>query len=109
MADHTPSSDRPAAPAAAAAGNGAGPAGVARATGRLDYAPARSGRVHRGWSATRRWMRDTFSRDQLAAGVKQLMWVAPLTLLIWVYADREQQVPARGVLVPVEVRSTDPK
>src|SRR4051812_35414680 len=104
MADETPNSDRPAAGGATSAAPAMG-----RAAARLDYAAARASRVHRGWSATRRWARDTFSREQLLAGLKQLMLVAPLTLLIWVYAEREQQVPARGLQFAVEVRSNNPK
>src|SRR2546423_206869 len=52
----------------------------------------------------RRWFRETFNREQLVSSLKSLVWVAPLTLLIWVYAEREQQKdqPAQ---FQVEVRS----
>lgn len=59
-------------------------------------------------STVRRWARDTFSREQLVAGVKQFAWVAPLTLLIWIYAEREQQ-DDETLRFPVTVRSTNPQ
>lgn len=63
--------------------------------------------VRRTTSALRRWARDTFSREQLISGLKSLMWVAPLTLLIWIYAERQQQVeePAR---FPIALKSANP-
>jgi hypothetical protein len=55
----------------------------------------------------RRWARETFNREQLISSLKSLLWVAPLTLLIWIYAEREQQKdqPAQ---FQVEVRSGTP-
>lgn len=47
--------------------------------------------------------------SQVAAFLKSLVWVAPLTLLIWVYAEREQSVVQPGITVPVEVATNDPK
>src|SRR6266550_1275429 len=38
---------------------------------------------------------------------KTLAWVAPLTVLIWIYAEREQSVPYSGVSFPIELRTTD--
>src|SRR3982750_1628129 len=40
--------------------------------------------------------------------LKTLAWVAPLTILIWIYAEREQSIPVSGVSFPIEVRTTDP-
>jgi hypothetical protein len=57
---------------------------------------------------TRRWMRDTFNREQFVAGFKQLMWVAPLTMLVWIYAERAQQVDDT-IRVTIEAHSSDPK
>src|SRR5688572_16294126 len=58
----------------------------------LSYAPvaARASRRAYWASATRRWARDTFSREQIISSLKSLAWVAPLTVLIWIYAEREQ-------------------
>jgi hypothetical protein len=55
----------------------------------------------------RRWARDTFNREQLLSSLRSLAWVAPLTLLIWIYAEREQQFTdtARFQIV---VKSADP-
>src|SRR5688572_6820727 len=76
---------------------------------RLDYSPPpRPTRIHRGMAATRRWARDTFSREQFVAALKQLAWVAPLTLLIWVYAERAQQTTVADVRFAVEVQSNNP-
>ncbi len=44
--------------------------------------------------------------QRIVEGVKTFAWVAPLTILIWVYAEREQLVPRDNVSVPVEI-STD--
>src|SRR4051812_15684629 len=55
----------------------------------------------------RSWWRNYFSRDRVMNGVRSLPWVVPLTLLIWVYAEREQVVPV-PVAIPIEVVSTDP-
>lgn len=75
---------------------------------KLSYGSARPSRWSGLGSATRRWARDTFSRQQLFAGLKSLAWVAPLTVLIWVYAEREQLARVSSVPVRVEVRSGDP-
>jgi hypothetical protein len=65
--------------------------------------------AHSQPSRLRRWARDTFTREQMVSGLKQLAWVAPLTMLIWVYAEREQQVQARDIRFNVEVRSNNPR
>lgn len=59
--------------------------------------------------AARAWAQHTFSREQVVAGLKTLLWVAPLTLLIWVYAEREQIATLPNpVTIPVTVTSNDP-
>jgi len=35
--------------------------------------------------------------------VKTMLWVVPLTILVWLYAEREQQVPAQNVKAAVRV------
>src|SRR3954468_1930194 len=49
---------------------------------------------------------ETHSRT---AGFKTFLWVAPLTGLIWIYAEREQIDRADGVRVPIKLvsKSTD--
>src|SRR5688572_2465165 len=74
----------------------------------LNYTRTKPSVLRRSIGTVRRWARDTFSRDQLVAGVKQLAWVAPLTLLIWVYAEREQQ-DDETLRFPVTVSSTNPQ
>lgn len=56
----------------------------------------------------RRWFTDTFAREKMVEMVKQLAWVLPLTLLIWVYAEREQITPAENETIPFELISPDP-
>src|SRR4051794_25546245 len=43
--------------------------------------------------------------EQFTSFLKTLVWVAPLTLLIWVYAEREQVVTLPGVTIPIDVRT----
>jgi hypothetical protein len=61
-------------------------------------------------SPAARWARETFSGESMLAGLKALAWLAPLTLLIWIYAERSQLVttPPPGETIPIEVRSSDP-
>jgi hypothetical protein len=66
----------------------------------LDYGP--------GGSALRRWVRGTFTRDNVASSLKTLAWVVPLTLLIWVYAEREQLYKEPTVPIPINVVIGDP-
>lgn len=102
MADLTPN-DNP-SEAADTAGD-AGKNGNGHFPGAL-HKPA--GRWQRYMGTTRRWARDTFNREQFSAGLKQLMWVAPLTMLIWIYAERAQQVPDT-IRVTIAAASSDPK
>ena len=46
-------------------------------------------------------------RDKLNEGFRTFLWVAPLTALIWIYAERAQIAPLE-VRVPVKVVSTSP-
>lgn len=46
-------------------------------------------------------------RDKLTEGFKTFLWVAPLTALIWIYAERAQ-IASLEVRVPIAVRSTSP-
>src|SRR5688572_18150053 len=80
-----------------AAGAPARPAGKTAASRSL---------ARRGAALVRRWARDTFSREQLLSSLKALAWVAPLTLLIWIYAEREQQVPGTS-RIKIVVKSAD--
>jgi hypothetical protein len=78
------------------------------AAGRPDPRHRTSGSA-RFASAVRRWARDTFSRDSLMSSLRSLMWVAPLTVLIWIYAEREQVAKVTLPPFPVEVKSADPR
>src|SRR5204862_8309537 len=39
--------------------------------------------------------------------LRSLLWVAPLTLLIWIYAEREQQIPGTARF-QIAIKSADP-
>lgn len=56
----------------------------------------------------RRWSRETFSRESLLSSLRSLMYVAPLTLLIWMYAEREQLLKVGNVQIRVTLKSSDP-
>lgn len=58
----------------------------------LTYAPPKRSLRRRVGAAARSWARSTFSRESLVSSFKSLLWVLPLTVLIWVYAEREQVV-----------------
>jgi len=58
-------------------------------------------------SAPRR-MKQYFSAERVLDVLKTLAWVAPLTVLVWVYAEREQLARPTNVSIPIEVRSTAP-
>ena len=61
-----------------------------------------------GGGAVRRWARGIFTRDNVASSLKTLAWVVPLTLLIWVYAEREQLYKEPTVPIPINVVMGDP-
>ena len=54
-----------------------------------------------------RW-RGFFTRESIFSALRTMAWVVPLTLLIWIYAEREQLWTEDGVPFPVDVKSSDP-
>ena len=72
---------------------------VARKTRPLDYAPSLTIRE--------RAMRYLPSGEQSLNFLKNLVWVIPLTLLIWIYAEREQTVTLPTEPVSIDVRTND--
>ena len=73
----------------------------------LSYQP----RKQRQWrvEAAAEWHRfaSRFTREAVISNLKTLAWVVPLTLLIWIYAEREQVGTQKDVSVPFEL-ATDP-
>lgn len=55
----------------------------------------------------RRLTRTLFTRDKLSHVFRRLAWVAPLTLLIWIYAERQQE-RHQTVRFPVELALNTP-
>ena len=47
------------------------------------------------------------TRENIISNLKTLAWVVPLTLLIWIWAEREQVRPEDNVSVPFELVSND--
>jgi hypothetical protein len=56
----------------------------------------------------RSWARDTFSRESLLSSFRTFLWVVPLTVLIWIYAEREELIPAPHYMFKVEPANNDP-
>jgi hypothetical protein len=55
------------------------------------------------------WARHTFSLSSIISGLKTLLWLAPLSIIIWIYADRQLKPPLpQSVSMFVAVRSSDP-
>src|SRR3954464_8093920 len=67
---------------------------------------------YRSWrdDVSAEWVRfrSRLTRDNIISNLKTLAWVVPLTLLIWIWAEREQVQPAKDVTVPFELSSPDP-
>jgi hypothetical protein len=57
----------------------------------------------------RSWARNNFTREQLWSATKSFAWIAPLSVLIWVYAEREQIRPPVRQTIPITVRTSDPR
>jgi len=54
-----------------------------------------------------RWLRRAFTAENLLGAFKTFAWVGPLTLLIWVWAEREQ-TDTEGWSMPISVRTSAP-
>lgn len=74
----------------------------------VDDSHPRVKRPSRAVAFIRGWTDEHLSRDQVSAGVKTLLWVIPLTILIWIYAERQGHAEVPGVTLPVEIVSNDP-
>src|SRR5205807_2622098 len=75
----------------------------------ISYQPKRPSRTWRDEAATT-WHRfgARFTRENVISNLKTLAWVVPLTLLIWIYAEREQVATTKDVAVPFDMVSLDP-
>ncbi len=49
-------------------------------------------------------LRERFSRERISHALRTFAWVAPLTILIWIWAEREQQDELTDQTVPIDVR-----
>jgi hypothetical protein len=71
-------------------------------------APARFSSWRDHFARERRWLAETFSAEKMIDMLKQLAWVVPLTLLIWIYAEREQIATLPNETIPFQLVSPDP-
>src|SRR4051812_30858199 len=73
-----------------------------------NFAPARrTPNRFVAWFAGR--SHEHFNAERIGAFFKSLLWVAPLTILIWIYAERQQQYKQGDIAIPIQVESDDPK
>jgi hypothetical protein len=56
----------------------------------------------------RSWARHTLSREALISSFKTFLWVVPLTVMIWIYAEREQLATYPNVPIKIEPQNNDP-
>src|SRR4051794_8615574 len=82
--------------------------GLADGAGRGGSGAGRRGVLGSSGDRARSWARRALARDRVVGSLRTLLWVAPLTLLIWVYAEREQTASVANVKVGIDVTSTDP-
>jgi hypothetical protein len=66
------------------------------------YAPAKRTWRRKLAGSVRSWSRATFSRESYMSSLRSLLWVVPLTVLIWIYAEREQVVTVSNVTISVD-------
>lgn len=69
----------------------------------------RRSRLERLRGEMRAWARVTFSRESFVSSFKSLLWVVPLTVLIWMYAENESINSMNNVTVTLEVPSGSPE
>lgn len=74
----------------------------------LDYQNPKTPRTWRD-DVSAEWSRfiSGFTRDNVVGHLKTLAWVVPLTLLIWIYAEREQVATMKDVAVPFKIAAPD--
>jgi hypothetical protein len=86
--------------------DGPGPRPVTAAAARPATAPAKP-RLGDLLAGERRRVADTFSAERIISVLKTLAWVAPLTLLIWIWAEREQVATLENNTLPFKITSPD--
>lgn len=61
--------------------------------------------------AAGRMMWASFNREGLVSAIRTLAWLVPITILIWIYAERQQAVttPAPGMPIAIKLQINDPK
>jgi hypothetical protein len=57
--------------------------------------------------AVARWFKRTLTRENVVDALKTLAWLAPLTLLIWIYAERQQTETVYDQSIPITIVSGD--
>jgi hypothetical protein len=84
------------------------PSGVVARTARGDG--GRSGnRFSRRYRASGQWQkfRRAFTRQSIYSAFKTLLWAAPLTVMIWIYAERDGVDTVKGYNLVIGLRNND--
>jgi hypothetical protein len=63
--------------------------------------------AHRAAEEARKFQR-ALTRENFMSFIKTMVWVVPLTLLLWIYAEQEQVETESNVPVAIQVKSSDP-
>ncbi len=58
-------------------------------------------------TALRYWAARTFTLESIWSSFKTFLWVGPLTVLIWIYAERAQSTAQKNVTIPIAFKSSD--
>jgi len=79
-------------------------------TGGPPRSPRNGDRFRGEIRSLRHWFRDACTRENLIGAFTTLAWVVPLSVLIWVWAEREQLYRTENpIAIPIEVTTSDPK
>src|SRR5438445_7384424 len=55
-----------------------------------------------------RWYRRHLTAEALLDAAKTSVWVVPLTILVWVYAEQQQHLPVQDQTLQVDFRASTP-
>jgi hypothetical protein len=75
---------------------------------KLDFPPRKQRPWRERFLADWHYFTARFTRENVIINLKTLAWVIPLTLLIWIYAERAQVTSIKDVAIPFELISVDP-
>jgi hypothetical protein len=59
-------------------------------------------------TAEARRFKEGFTRENIIAFLRTLVWTIPITVIIWVYAEQQTSIPLTHAPVKIAVKSSDP-